>query len=75
MAIPSSSPVIKRLIEPLNFLFLLAKSLTAAIKDATDDFMSLAPLPINLPFLIVGLKGLEDQFFKLPGGTTSTCPA
>jgi len=45
MAIPSSSPVINKLIEPLNFLLL--NLLTAATKQATDAFMSLAPRPIK----------------------------
>ena len=49
--------------------------LTAAIQLAIALFMSFAPLPIKWPFLTPGLNGFIVQFFKLPGGTTSTCPA
>ena len=46
-ASPSSSPVINKLIDPLNFLFCDKKILTAATKAAIELFMSFAPLPIK----------------------------
>ena len=45
IATPSSSPVIKKLIDPLKFLFSFKKILTADVKHAIELFMSLAPLP------------------------------
>ena len=74
-AIPSSSPVINKLIDPLKFLFSFLNLLTAATKHAIDAFISFAPRPINLLFLTIGLNGLVVQFFTFPGGTTSVCPA
>ena len=71
IAIPSSSPVISKLIEPLNFLFLALNLLTAATKQAIEAYISLAPLPINLLFLTVGLNGFTLQSLMFPGGTTS----
>ena len=71
IAIPSSSPVIKRLIDPSNFLLSLEKLLTAVTNAAIELFISFAPLPIRYPFLTAGLNGLTVQSFKLPGGTTS----
>ena len=71
IAIPSSSPVIRRLIDPSNFLFILEKLLTAVTNAAIELFISFAPLPIRYPFLTAGLNGLTVQSFKLPGGTTS----
>ena len=62
---------VNKLIAPLNFLFFILNLLTAATKQAIEAFMSLAPRPINLLFLIAGLKGLTLQSFKFPGGTTS----
>ena len=47
MASPSSSPVIKRLIEPLKLLLLFKKILTAETKAATEPYISFAPLPIK----------------------------
>jgi hypothetical protein len=75
IATPSSSPVINKLIEPLNFLFLALNLLIAATKQAIDDFISFAPRPINLLFLTVGLNGFVLQSFMFPGGTTSVWPA
>ena len=71
IATPSSSPVIKRLIEPLNCLPFEMKLLTAETKAATELFISFAPLPIKKPFFIEGLKGFTVQSFKFPAGTTS----
>ena len=47
IAIVSSSPVIKKLIEPFCFLFSFKNSLTAAIKQAIEPFISLTPRLIN----------------------------
>ena len=74
-ASPSSSPVISKLIDPLNFLFFDKKVLTADTKAATELFISFAPLPIKWPFLIDGLNGFTVQSLMFPGGTISTCPA
>ena len=71
IAAPSSSPVIKRLIEPLNFLLFSTKLLTAETNAAIELFMSLAPLPIRYPFFIEGLNGFTVQSFIFPAGTTS----
>ena len=73
IASPSSSPVINKLIDPFNLLDSIL--LTAAIKQAIEDFISLAPLPTKNLFIILGLNGSVFQFFKFPGGTTSVCPA
>ena len=43
----SSSPVIRKLIEPLNFFLFFKNLSTADIKQAMELFMSLAPLPIK----------------------------
>ena len=71
IAIPSSSPVINKLIEPLNFLFFFLNLLTAATKQAIEAYISLAPRPINLLFLTAGLNGSTLQSPMFPGGTTS----
>ena len=75
IAIASSSPVINRLIDPLNFGLTFLNWLKAAIKQAIDPFISLAPRPINLLFFTVPENGFTDQDFKSPTGTTSVCPA
>ena len=75
MATPSSSPVIKRLIDPLNPLFFSTKTLIADTNAAIELFISFAPLPIKCPFLIDGLNGFTVQSLKFPAGTTSRCPA
>jgi hypothetical protein len=46
-ASPSSSPVINKLIDPLNLLFFDKKVLTAETKAAIELFISFAPLPIK----------------------------
>ena len=51
------------------------KTLIADTNAAIELFISLAPLPIKCPFLIVGLNGFTVQSFKFPAGTTSRCPA
>ena len=40
-------PLIKKLIDPLNFRFFCKNLLTAATKHAIELFISLAPLPIK----------------------------
>ncbi len=75
-ALPSSSPVISRLIVPAASGGGDARwAATAAMKAATAPFMSQAPRPNSMPFRTVPANGSTLQPRSGPGGTTSVCPA
>ena len=71
---PSSSPVRRKLIEPLNAP-LAMKRKAAATEAATPPFMSQAPRPQSSPSAISPENGSNRQRALSPGGTTSVWPA
>ena len=76
MAGPSSSPVINRLMDPLKLLSRVSINReTAATKQAIAVFISDAPRPHSIPFLISAPNGSTVQASKSPTGTTSVWPA
>ena len=70
---PSSSPVMRKLIEPLNAP-LAMKRKAAATEAATPPFMSQAPRPQS-PVGDFGRERIEAPARRSPGGTTSVWPA
>ena len=69
-ASPSSSPVIVIMTDPSGGL-LFTKSIAAATKAATPDFMSVAPRPYKNPSFTSAPNGSTDQEERSPTGTTS----
>ena len=73
---PSSSPVIKRLIEPSKPSPRRARKRdTAATKQAIAPFMSVAPRPYSAPSITSAPNGSRDHAAASPTGTTSVWPA
>jgi hypothetical protein len=72
---PSSSPVIRKEIEPFGGPFLSMWRATAAAKHAIPPFMSTAPRPYIMPPAISAENGGCDQAASSPVGTTSVWPA
>ena len=60
IAYPSSSPVIKKLIDPLKFLFLIKNLLTAAAKQAIENDVHV----IGVSTLAAGHKTLVPILIK-----------
>ena len=73
VASPSSSPVIANTIDPFGGVA-ATKSIAAAAKAATPDFMSVAPRPYINPSLTSAPKGSTLHASISPTGTTSVCP-
>ena len=71
---PSSSPVIASTTAPSSGGVCVTKSMAAAAKQATPDFMSVAPRPYMRPSRISAPKGSAVQAAASPTGTTSVCP-
>ena len=76
IATPSSSPVIRKLIEPVKLTPRLAMNASAAaMKAAIAPFMSTAPRPHSTSSCTAAPNGANDQASALPMGTTSVWPA
>ena len=71
---PSSSPVSSITMEPfLSVLFFIMRAV-AAMKAATEPFMSTLPLAIMNPFFICAWYGGASHRLGFPSGTVSRCP-
>ena len=72
---PSSSPVIRKEIEPREVPWRATWARAAATAAAMPPFMSQAPRPCTIPSATVPAKGGKRQAAASPGGTTSVWPA
>ena len=69
-ASPSSSPVIVMITDPSGGVCVV-KSMAAATKAATPDFISVAPRPYKKPSFTSAPKGSTLHADTSPTGTTS----
>src|SRR5271169_72873 len=74
-AMPSSSEVSSRAMEPWCCGWRDTNFSIEVTKAASEPFMSAAPRPYSMPSSTVGVNGSLCHFSTGPVGTTSVCPA